>query len=214
MNCRIGSGGPQLVLPIRQFNYLVVSPDFVVDERRPEPGVLGRYGFGYAFVDRPEPSVLAYGPGELQPAFERLVWEVRDSGEVTVRATFVAYEPTAMLHLSIDPLVWGFQLLDLLGTPRVRDFLAPFRRFYHRLPTSRLRFDPVFPAIDLLNVLTLNQAAERLCISRERLEKEFLFIHFLQHYQTIVGSLRTWRQIPDWLDRAALPPFVLTGRSS
>ncbi len=209
-----GNSGPQLVLPIQQFNYLVLSPDFIVDEPHPEPGILGRYGFGYAFVNNPEPDALAYGPGDLQPAFERLVWEVHESGKVTVRAAFVAWEPDKMLNLSIDPLVWGFQLLNLFGTKEIRHTLAPFKRFYNSLPTSKWRFDPVFPAVNLLNLLTFQQADKRLCISAAQLRKEFLFIHFKQHYQTIVGSLQTWRQIPDWLDHRALPSFVVTGVSS
>ena len=51
-------------------------------------------------------------------------------------------------------------------------------------------------------------------ISRRQLEKDFLVQHFKQHYVTIVGSLLTWRQIPDWLDGRALPEWVLTGKSS
>jgi hypothetical protein len=75
-------------------------------------------------------------------------------------------------------------------------------------------FDPVYSFVSLANTLTANQAAQTLCISREQLNKDFLAQHFMQHYVTIVGSLLTWRQIPDWLDRAALPEWVITGRSS
>ena len=96
----------------------------------------------------------------------------------------------------------------------VNHALAPLRRFYRRLPWSGLRFDPIFPAVDLLNAVTFGQAGERLCISRRQLQKEFLFLHFLQHRQALVGSLQTWRQVPDWLDTKALPSFVRTGRSA
>lgn len=209
-----GDQGPKLSLPLSEFNYLVLSPDFVIDETRPEPGVLGRYGFGYAFVRKPEPSLLGYGPGELEPAFELIVWTVHESGEVTVRATFVAERPRAVLQLSVDPLVWGFQLADAFGPDSVKTMLRPWKSFYRSLPGSNLRFDPVFPAIRLLDLMTFGQARQRLCISKEQLEKEFLFLHFQQHYQTILGSLQTWRQIPDWLDRKALPAFVIDGRSS
>ncbi len=209
----LGNAGPQLALPFPASSYLVLSPDLVVDESRPEEGVLGRYGFGYAFVRNTQPSVLAYGPGELGPAFELLVWEVRDNGEVTVRASFAANQPTAVLALSIDPVVWGFGLAGMLGAA-VRARLAPLRRRYRRLPWSGLRFDPVFPAIDLLNAVTFGRAAKRWRISREQLKKESLFIHFLLYYQTLLGSLQTWRQVHDWLDAEALPDFVRTGRSS
>src|SRR5947209_6047357 len=82
------------------------------------------------------------------------------------------------------------------------------------LPTSFGSFDPVYTSVSLANLLTANQAAEQFCISREQLEKDFLAQHFTQHYTTIVGSLLTWRQIPNWLDAQALPEWVVTGRSS
>jgi hypothetical protein len=57
-------------------------------------------------------------------------------------------------------------------------------------------------------------AAKDLCISKEQLEKDFLVQHFRQHYQMIVGSLTTWRRIPDWLDATSLPDWVRSGVSS
>ena len=74
--------------------------------------------------------------------------------------------------------------------------------------------DPVYGFVSLANILSANQAAQQLCISREQLNKDFLAQHFTQHYVTLVGSLLTWRQIPDWLDSAALPEWVVLGRSS
>ncbi len=210
----LGSQGPRFSLPLREFNYVALSPAFVVDEESPQPGVLGRYGLGYAFVKKPQPSTLGYGPGELEPAFELLVWTVHETGEVTVRATFAAERPRAALRLALDPFVWGFQLADTFGPDGLKSALSPWKRFYRSLPGAGLRFDPVFPSLRLLELLTLGQARERFCISIEQLEKEFLFLHFQQHYQTLLGSLQTWRQIPDWLDSESLPAFVVDGRSS
>jgi hypothetical protein len=72
----------------------------------------------------------------------------------------------------------------------------------------------VYGFVGLINGLSANQAAKQLCISRQQLEKDFLAQHFTQHYATIVGSLLTWRQIPDWLDGASLPEWIVTGKSS
>ena len=82
-----------------------------------------------------------------------------------------------------------------------------------RLPTNVTTIDPVFPSISFVNALTGNQAAETLCLSRETLEVEFLVKHFMQHYETLVGSLLIWRQVRDWLDSAAIPEWVVAGRS-
>jgi hypothetical protein len=72
-------------------------------------------------------------------------------------------------------------------------------------------FDPVFSYISLVNALAGKQIADRFCISKEQLEKQMLVQHFMQHYDMIVNSLLTWRQIPDWLDSRALPRWVVRG---
>lgn len=207
----VGASGPRVTVPAQVYNYLVISNDFVVNEENPEPGVRGRYGFGYAFVNDPEPSLYGYGPGQLQPGYEQLVWEVRDTGEVQVTASFVAREPREILRLSVDPLAWGYQLTKALGG----EFPEGWKRFYDSLPLTNMTFDPVLPSVRLLNLFTLGQAARRFCISKDHLVKEALFLHFLQHYQTILGSLQTWRQVPDWTAKEAkLPEFVTSGKSS
>src|SRR6266852_3569195 len=45
-----GQQSLQFVLPLREQSYLALSSDFITNEDNPEPGVLGRYGFGYAFI--------------------------------------------------------------------------------------------------------------------------------------------------------------------
>lgn len=208
----LGASGPQLKVPAKVFNYLVMSPDFVVHEEKPEPGIRGRYGFGYAFLDDPEPSVFGYGPGRLEPAFEQMVWTVHDSGKITVRAAFVAEEPGGILNLSVDPMVWILQFAKVING-QIPDALRPVKRVYDQLPLTNVTFDPVLPTVRLLNLVTAGQADR--FISKERIIKQALFVHFLQHYQTIVGSLQTWRQIPDWkASEDKLPAFVVSGKSS
>ncbi len=65
-----------------------------------------------------------------------------------------------------------------------------------------------------MNTLTAGQASEQLSFSRDELYRGFLRRHSLQHYQTVLGSLRTWRQIADWLDEGGLPEWVRRGLSS
>ncbi len=211
----IGVSGPEVNLPAKVFNYLVISNDFVVNEPSSEgdEDIAGRYGFGYAFVNDPEPSVYGYGPGQLQPAFEQMVWEVHKSGKVRVRAAFVAQEPDAILKLSVDPMAWGFQFTKAVGG-EVPGFLKPVKKFWDGLPLTNLSFDPVLPAVGLLNTLSAGQAGRVFGLSKDKIIKEALFIHFLQHYQTIVGSLQTWRQIKDWTAPDDLPEWVVSGVSS
>jgi hypothetical protein len=209
-----GSGGPAISIPLTEESYLVVSRDFILNEDNPSPGLLGHYGLGYAFIRDPTVGLIGYGPGQFRAAIEIINFEVSETGEICVSMIFVADQPERIANVSLNPLDWSFRLADILSFGMSSRLLAPVK---HRLETTMTptnSFDPVYSFVSLANTLTANQAAQTLCISREQLNKDFLAQHFMQHYVTIVGSLLTWRQIPDWLDRAALPEWVITGRSS
>jgi hypothetical protein len=209
-----GPGGPSVVVPLNEQSNLIMSREFIEDADDPAPGSLGRYGMGYAFVRELTPSVTAYGPGEFRAAIETFRFDVQESGEVRVRMVFVADRPERVANVRLDPVDWGFGLADLFSFGLTSRIFAPVKNMLERLPTNVATFDPVFPSISLLNALTANQSSEVLCISRETLEVEFLVKHFMQHYQTMVGSLLTWRQVRDWLDAANLPEWVVAGRSA
>jgi hypothetical protein len=209
-----GLGGPSVSLPLNEQSYLIMSREFIKDETNPEPGVLGRYGMGYAFVRELKPSLTAYGPGEFRAAIETFKFDVLESGEISVRMVFVADRPEKVMNVPIDPVNWTLGLSDLFTLGMTSRLLGPVKSMLDRLPTYVPTFDPVFPSITLINALTANQAAEVLCLSKETLEKEFLVKHFMQHYQTMVGSLTTWRGVADWLDSVAVPEWVVAGRSA
>jgi hypothetical protein len=209
-----GSDGPALSLPLTEESYLVISPDFILNEDNPSPDVLGRYGLGYSFIRDPTEGLVGYGPGQFRAAIEVINFEVSKIGETCVSMIFVADRPEQIANVSLNPIDWGFRLADIFSFGVTSKLLAPVRNTLERIPVAADSFDPVYGFVSLANTLTANQAAEQLCISKERLDKDFLAQHFMQHYVTIVGSLLTWRQIPDWLDSAALPEWVVTGRSA
>jgi hypothetical protein len=209
-----GATGPGLSVPLTEESYLVLSREFILDEDDPTSNLLGRYGLGYAFIKDPNEGLIGYGPGQFRAAIEIINFEVARNGEICVRMIFVADRPERIANVSLNPLDWSFRLADFLSLGTTSGFLAPFKNTLERIPTTVDSFDPVYGFISLVNTLSANQAAQQLCISREQLEKDFLGQHFMQHYVTIVGSLLTWRQIPDWLDAAALPEWVVLGKSS
>lgn len=210
-----GAAAAELVLPLAEESYLVVSADFVADQAAPEPGVAGRYGFGYAFLKTPGGhDAIAYGPGRFDAAFKLIRFDLLDGGETRVRMAFAANRPTRVLDVSLDPVDWSFSLADLMSLGWASHALAPLREALDRRPLRLGGFDPVSAYIALANGLSGGLAARELCISKERLEKDFLVQHFDQHYQMLVGALLTWRQIPDWLDEANLPDWVRTGQTT
>jgi hypothetical protein len=208
-----GNNGPQLSVPLTEESYLVLSRDFILNDDNPPDG-LGRYSLGYAFIKDPTQGLVGYGPGQFRAAIEVIEFEVSKRGEIHVNMIFVADRPERIANVSLNPIDWSFRLADLLSFGMTSKFLAPVKNTLEMIPTTVDSFDPVYGFISLANSLTANQAAQQLCISREQLEKGFLAQHFIQHYVTIVGSLLTWRQIPDWLDSRALPEWVVTGKSS
>jgi hypothetical protein len=207
-----GNQGPRLVLPLAEESYLVLSADFIVDEENPEPGVLGRYGFGYAFVKNPRAGILAYGPGEFDAAVELIQFDVGPHGHVEVSMVFVANRPERIVSLPLNPMAWGSWAADVLSLGMSGTLLAPVRAALDRFSVPSGGVDPVLAFIAAANALTGGLAAEELCISREQLDKSFLVKHFVQHYQAVAGSLSVWRLVCDWLDTAALPPWVRLGR--
>jgi hypothetical protein len=210
----LGVQGPRLALPLAEASYLVLSADFIVDEEEPAPGVLGRYGFGYAFVKNPRSGLLAYGPGEFDAAFELICFEVDDRGRVEVEMAFVANRPVRILSLPLNPMAWGARAAEFLSLGMIRRLPGPLRDALDRLGAPAGDVDPVDAYIAAANALSGGLAGSELCISREQLEKDFLLQHFQQHYQAVTGSLSVWRLVPDWLDSVALPRWVVLGRDA
>lgn len=210
----VGPDGPELAFPLREESYLVLSHAFILNEDEPSPDALGQYGLGYAFIKDPTQGVIRYGPGQFDAAIETISFQVLKSGLVNVSMVFVVNRPERIMNISLDPITWGFRFADLFSFGLTSRLLAPMKGAFDKLPTGDGGFDPVSGYVSMVNMLTGNRATEELCISREQLEKGLLAQHFIQHYTTIVGSLLTWRQVPDWLDSARLPEWVITGRSS
>jgi hypothetical protein len=207
-----GSDLPSLEVPLNEETFLVLSPDFIVDEDNPAPGVLKRFGVGYALLDKPgDYGLLAYGPGRFGSGFQSIHFQVTEGGSASVRMCFVVNRPKHILNIAIDPVHSGLDLADLLSFGLASPFLTPIRNTVGRLVPRVGGFDPVFTYIAFFNALAGKQIANKWCVSREQLEKRMLVQHFMQHYDMIVNSLLTWRQIPDWLDARGLPEWVIRG---
>jgi hypothetical protein len=209
----VGVGGPKLTVPLEEESYLLLTPDFITDEERPEEGLLGEYGFGYTFIKNPTRGPFAYGPGEFEAAFQRLNFRVHENGETNVRMIFVSNRPDKIMNLSFDPVGWGFSVADLVSFGMASRYLQPVKESLEALPLKGGNIDPTLAAMSLLNTLTGGQAASRFDLSSDQLYKGFLVQHSRQHYQTVMGSHATWRQVPDWLDSQSLPHWVFAGES-
>jgi hypothetical protein len=209
-----GPGGPEVVFGLNEESYLVLSRDFIADMDHPEPGVLGCYGIGYAFIKSPDEALITYGPGQFDAAFESIQFRVLESGEIRVRMVFVVNRPRQIANVPIDPIGWGYWAANVFSLGLTSRIFANVKDLVDQLKIRVGSFDPVYAYLALINTLTAGWAGQNLCMSKEQLDKDFLAQHFLQHYQAVVGSLLTWRQISDWLDPASLPQWVIVGKSS
>ena len=209
-----GPDGPELVFALNEESYLVLSAEFIADEDHPEPGVLGRYTLGYSFIKSPNRGAIAYGPGQFEAAFESIQFRILDNGEIYVRMIFVVNQPVNIALLEIDPIGWSWRLADVASLGVSSRLLGPFKDTLSAVWPRFGAFDPVFTYIRLANAATAGWAAGGLCISRQSIFKDFLIQHHKQHFAAVSGSLLTWRQICDWLDRGSIPDWVVAGVSS
>jgi hypothetical protein len=216
-----GERGPELVFGLDEASYLVAHKEFMRFGERPPTGIgdfeaLADYGIGYAFVKSPIQNIFAYGPGEFDAAIETINFRIYATGYISVRMIFIANRPTRTMNLVVDPVDWSFRIADLFSLGFASRLFGPARDVLGRLPV-RFSFDPVGLYVSGVNIASNGAAARTLCISMETLEKMFLLQHFRQHYQTLLGSLVTWRLIPDWLDTKYIQekyPWMISGLSS
>ena len=216
----LGESGPELVFGANEESYLVINKSFVTYNEHLPPelgsqygGVLGDYGVGYAFVKSPTTGPFRYGPGEFDAAVELINFRVYRTGYISVRMIFIANQPTGISNLVIDPVNWGFRLADFFSLGAASRLLTPAQQVLGQLPLQ-ISLDPVRYYVSAANLLSGGYAARNLCISIEQLEKFFLLIHFQQHYQTVAGSLLTWRLVRDWLDPKDIPAWIISGVGS
>jgi hypothetical protein len=205
-----GSDALKVQMPLKEQTYLVLGPPFVTNEDDPEPDVLGRYGFGYAFVPYapPEgPSVVAYGPGHFAAAIQTVDFTVMKNGEIRVRAAFVVNRPSKITNLDIDPIDWGFQLADRMTFGTASRVMSPMKALADRLPLRVSGVDPISTYIWLANTMTGGMASRRFGHSKTVLEKRMLVQHFMQHYEMLSSSLLVWRAIPDWTHPESVSTF-------
>ncbi|HYK89998.1 MAG TPA: hypothetical protein VE398_14575 [Acidobacteriota bacterium] len=209
-----GLDGPQFMLPLKEESYLLMSPEYITINDKGGNGVIGEYGFGYSFIKNPERGPFAYGPGEFEAAFQTINFSVLESGETRVRMVFVSNRPDKIVNVPLDPIAWGFDIADRASFGWTSAVINPIKKAWEAVskPIVDDR-DPVLTTVRLANLLTLGQAGKQLDITPDQLNKGFLVRHTLQHYGTVQGSLRTWRQIPDWRAKD-LPDWVANGASA
>jgi hypothetical protein len=208
-----GNNGPELVFALNEESHLVVHQDFINDREKPLPGVLGEYGIGYSFVKNPTPGPFGYGPGQFEAALELINFRVYETGYISVRMIFISNRPTRVTNVIVNPVDWGFRIADMFSLGLASRLLAPAKDIANRLPLQ-FSIDPVLAYVNAANAISGDYASRNLCISLEQLEKNFLVQHFQQHYNTMIGSLETWRRFPNWLDEHSLPPWIISGVGS
>jgi hypothetical protein len=202
----------KVVYPMKEEAYVVLSPEFITCDERPDGRTLGRFGFGYSFVPYADaPGVVAYGPGHFEAAIQTFDFTVKDDGEIDVRAAFVVNRPDQIMKLNIDPIDWSFRMADAVTANMASRVFAPVKRVADKLPLRVPDVDPISAYIRAANLATSGLAARRLGISKVQLEKRMLMQHFMQHHEMLLHSLQVWRAFNTWCDPQTLPDFCHRG---
>jgi hypothetical protein len=208
----LGGDSMKVLYPLKEEAYVVLSKDFITDDERVHDDVIGRYGFGYAFLPyADERGVIAYGPGHFITALQTFNFAVRKNGEIDAHAAFIVNRPEQIMKIDVDPVGWGFRMADLMTMNMTSRVFAPVKALSERLPLRITGIDPVSAYITVANVATAGMAGSQLGISKEQLEKRMLVQHFMQHYNMLLQSLSVWRSISTWTQPDTLPEFCHRG---
>jgi len=202
----------KVLYPMKEEAYVVLSPQFITADERRDGDVVGRYGFGYAFLPyADERGVIAYGPGHFLTAVQTFDFAVHSTGEIDARAAFIVNRPEQIMKVDVDPVGWGFKMADMMTMNMASRVFAPMKAIADRLPLRVTGVDPVSAYITAANVATAGLAGKQLGISKEQLEKRMLVQHFMQHYDMLLHSLSVWRSISTWTEPESLPEFCHRG---
>ena len=209
----LGRHAPPLVLiDHNEHLWVLFTPYFNCDRENPEKGVLGEYGMGFSIIRPPvADNVFTFGPQVFHYGFNYFRFRVFESGLVRASVVFCCNQLDGILPLPVSPVDWAQQLAHLATFGVSSRLLGRWQNQIERLPLSKATIDPVFNSIELLNFLTGDALARDYCISKEEIFKFILRKHATVFQQLISDSVRIWRQVPDWLDAAALPRWVAEG---
>lgn len=209
-------GAFTLNFPLGEETYVAISRDFIADRDDPSPGLLGRYGLGYALLKpAPRETIFAFGPGYFTAGFQLIDFIIDRRGESHVRMAFVSNRPQQVMNIELNPVTWGFGFADLMTFGLASRLFGPVRGLLEQSAPRLENFDPVTTYMAFANFVTGGIARDQLCASLEALEKNpMLLTHFMEHYYLISGALMTWRKVQSWLDPANVPEGVREGISS
>ncbi|HEY4564617.1 MAG TPA: hypothetical protein VIJ36_16655 [Thermoanaerobaculia bacterium] len=191
--------GPFLRLPVEQVSVVAESPGFVIDRDHPEPGVLGEYGFGYAFLPMP-----ALGADQLQAGFGQTVLRVLANGEIHLRRTVVVNQVGLQLALEAF-LDWGLGAAHELSLGTATGLLAPWRRILGQLSSG---LEPLLGLAGAANALTGGWVGRSLPLSREGLLKLLLKQEIFYIYLSFLHTISIWNSVPDWTDTSEIPAWL------
>ena len=206
-----GEDAPSLVLPLTINVHYVASADLSENQRDPDPSTLGAFGPGFGFLRAANPRVLAAAPDMIQPGLRLQTLRVLATGEVRSRSLLIMPRPEKILNLSVLAPDFFLGAADFLSLGATRSLTQQVQGAFDRSHLHNVGFDPLLASIRLLNLMTGGRAASELCISKEQVEKKILAKDALGARQGILSSRQIWLQVPDWLDRDAIPPWVIRG---
>ena len=202
---------PSFVVPLTAKVHCVTSAELIVNRHRPGPGTLGDFGPGIGLISTASSGVLSIAPDMIRPGLRLQSLRVLETGEVRWRDVAIMPRPRQIASLSVLAPDLFLGAVDAMTLGTARGLTRTVKQALANLPLPAFGFDPVLGSIRLLNLMTGNRAADELCISQEQVEKEILAKQAQAMRQGALGSRQIWLQVPDWLDRTAIPGWVVRG---
>ncbi len=191
-----GDRMPFMTIPFESGTVGVLQGEDVIDESAGPDSPGGREGYGGRYGVS---HCLLGSPWTRRPmaGFEKLVFVVKDDGDIIFQACSVSFHPTWLTARVPDPARWLLDLADRWTLRLASPVLDRIRDSVDLLPGGH-SLDLLLQLMDALDCATGGLTARQLGLSRQQLEKRLLIADAIGLMKTAGAVSDVWRSVSGW----------------
>ena len=196
-----GNDQPHIVVPFDSTRYAVLSREFICQEENPSPGLLGRYGHGYALLNDPAPGTSG------SHGFQSLDFQIDSDGLILASTAFVTQSPNHTLPFPPQTARSLVRLVNLFSLGLLAPITRPLQATLHAMPKASA-YEMAKGLLETTSTLTGGWSEEVLGLSVRQLQALHLMHDSIGFMNAMESVGHIWRLIPDWTRTVDLPEWI------